>query len=85
MFHLIRFAHISDSCINCGQCEELCAMDIRNALFMHAQQVEIEKMFGHVPGKDMTPPIHALAEERAERARLEATGTDSIYTNIFTE
>ncbi len=85
MFHLIRFAHISDSCINCGQCEELCAMDIRNALFMHAQQVEIEKMFGHVPGKDMTPPIHALAEEKAERARLDATGTDSIYQNIFSE
>ncbi len=33
----------------------------------------------------MTPPIHALAEERAERARLESTGTDSIYENIFTE
>jgi len=85
MFHLIRFAHISDSCINCGQCEELCAMDIRNALFMHAQQVEIEKMFNHTPGLDMTPPIHALAEERAERARLEATRTDSIYDNIFSE
>ena len=24
MFHLIRFAHIADSCVNCGQCEELC-------------------------------------------------------------
>jgi formate dehydrogenase subunit beta len=85
MFHLIRFAHISDSCINCGQCEELCSMDIRNALFMHVQQVEIEKMFKHTPGLDMTPPIHALAEERVERARLDATGTDSIYENIFAE
>jgi formate dehydrogenase subunit beta len=85
MFHLIRFAHISDSCINCGQCEELCSMDIRNALFMHVQQVEIEKMFKHTPGIDMTPPIHALAEERVERARLDATGTDSIYDNIFAE
>ena len=60
-------------------------MDIRNALFMHAQQVEIEKMFKHTPGIDMTPPIHALAEEKVERARLDATGTDSIYTNIFAE
>jgi len=85
MFHLIRFAHVSDSCINCGQCEELCSMDIRNALFMHAQQVEIEKMFNHTPGLDMTPPIHALAEERVERARLDATGTDSIYENIFSD
>ena len=85
MFHLIRFAHISDSCINCGQCQELCAVDIPNALFMHAQQVEIEKMFKHVPGLDMTAPIHAIAEERAERARLESTGSDMIYDNIFQE
>ncbi len=85
MFHLIRFAHISDSCINCGQCEELCAVDIPNALYMHAQQVELEKMFKYVPGRDLNPPIHALAEERAERARLEATGSDMIYDNVFSE
>jgi len=60
-------------------------MEIPNALFMHSQQTEIEKMFGHVPGQDMTPPIHSLVEEKAERARLDATGTDSIYENIFTE
>lgn len=23
MFRLIRFAHIADSCVNCGQCQEL--------------------------------------------------------------
>ena len=42
MFHLIRFAHIADSCVNCGQCQELCPAEIPNALFMHAQQVELE-------------------------------------------
>ncbi len=82
MFHLIRFAHIADSCINCGQCQELCAMDIPNALFMHAQQVELEKMFGHVPGVDMQLPLLALVEEREERDRLSATGSDQIF-DIF--
>ncbi|MCU0629484.1 MAG: Coenzyme F420 hydrogenase/dehydrogenase, beta subunit C-terminal domain, partial [Methanoregulaceae archaeon] len=82
MFHLIRFAHIADSCINCGQCQELCAMDIPNALFMHAQQVELEKMFGHVPGVDMKLPLLALVEEREERDRLSATGSDQIF-DIF--
>ena len=82
MFHLIRFAHIADSCVNCGQCEELCAMDIPNALFMHAQQVELEKMFGHVPGVSMDLPLLALVEEKEERDRLSATGSDQIF-DIF--
>jgi len=82
MFHLIRFAHIADSCVNCGQCQELCAMDIPNALFMHAQQTELEKMFGHVPGVDMELPLLALVEEKDERARLSATGSDQIF-DIF--
>ncbi len=85
MFHMIRFAHISDSCVNCGQCEELCAMDIPNALFMHAQQVELEKMFGFTPGINMEPPILAYAEEKVERKRLDDTGSDQIFDNVFKE
>ena len=82
MFHLIRFSHISDSCVNCGQCQELCAMDIPNALFMHSLQVEMEKMFGFVPGVNMDLPVLALVEEPAERKRLSDTGDDQIF-NIF--
>ena len=82
MFHLIRFSHIADSCVNCGQCEENCPMEIPNALFMHANQVELEKMFGHVPGQDMSLPLLALVEEREERDRLLATGSDQIF-DIF--
>ncbi|RXE56477.1 formate dehydrogenase [Methanoculleus taiwanensis] len=82
MFHLIRFAHISDSCINCGQCEENCAMDIPNALFMHALQTDLEEMFGQKPGVDMTLPILALVDEKTERKRLADTGDDQIF-NIF--
>ena len=45
MFHLRRFAHISDSCINCGQCEELCPVEIPLALFSHAIRVEGDNAF----------------------------------------
>jgi formate dehydrogenase subunit beta len=82
MFHLIRFAHIADSCVNCGQCEENCPMEIPNSLFMHAQQVELEKMFGTVPGVDMQLPILALVDEKTERERLSLTGSDQIF-DIF--
>jgi len=82
MFHLIRYAHISDSCINCGQCEEHCAMDIPNSLFMHTLQVDMEKMFGHTPGVSMELPVLALVEEQTERKRLADTGSDQIF-DIF--
>ena len=45
MFHLRRFAHISDSCINCGQCEEHCAMDIPLSLISHAIRVESDAAY----------------------------------------
>jgi len=51
MFHLRRFAHISDSCVNCGQCEELCAMDIPLAKFSHAIRVEADMVFEPKLGK----------------------------------
>ena len=82
MFHLIRFAHVADSCVNCGQCEENCPMEIANSLYMHALQADMEKMFGHTPGVDMELPVLALVEEKAERERLSATGSDQIF-NVF--
>jgi len=82
MFHLIRFAHISDSCVNCGQCEELCPVEISNSVFLHAIQTDLEELFGFHPGEDMTPPVLALVEETAERKRLDATGSDQIF-DIF--
>jgi len=51
MFHLRRFAHISDSCINCGQCEELCPSEIPLALFSHAIRTEGDKFFEPKLGK----------------------------------
>jgi formate dehydrogenase subunit beta len=79
MFHLIRYAHVADSCVNCGQCEETCPMEIANSLYMHALQVDMERMFGHTPGVNMDLPVLALVEEKAERQRLFDTGSDQIY------
>jgi formate dehydrogenase subunit beta len=51
MFHLRRFAHISDTCINCGQCEELCPAEIPLALFSHAIRVEGDAFYEPKLGK----------------------------------
>ena len=51
MFHLRRFAHISDACVNCGQCEELCPMEIPLAKFSHSIRVEGDAEFEPKLGK----------------------------------
>jgi formate dehydrogenase subunit beta len=51
MFHMRRFAHISDSCINCGQCEECCPAEIPLALFSHAIRTEEDVFFEPKLGK----------------------------------
>jgi formate dehydrogenase subunit beta len=84
MFHMIRFMHVADSCINCGQCEELCPVEIENSRLMHMIQNDLETMFGYVPGVDMKLPVLALVTEPDERERLAATGSDQIY-KIFKE
>ncbi|MGA9141327.1 MAG: Coenzyme F420 hydrogenase/dehydrogenase, beta subunit C-terminal domain [Methanocella sp.] len=84
MFHLIRFTHVADSCINCGQCEELCPAEIDNARLMHMIHKDVEAMFGYVPGVDMKLPILTVAQETEERKRLASTGTDQIF-KIFKE
>lgn len=84
MFHLIRYVHVADSCINCGQCEELCPVEIENSRFMHMLQSDLHEMFGYEPGVDMTLPVLALVTEEDERKRLAATGSDQIFS-IFKE
>jgi formate dehydrogenase subunit beta len=62
-FHLTRYAHIADSCINCGQCEELCPMDIPNARIMHAIATDLEELYGYRAGEDMSRPKIALMKK----------------------
>ncbi|WP_440948838.1 4Fe-4S dicluster domain-containing protein [Methanosarcina sp. T3] len=55
-FHILRYSLVADSCIDCGQCEELCPMDIPNALFMHSLAVELQELYGYRAGEDISLP-----------------------------
>ncbi|KUL02663.1 MAG: F420 hydrogenase beta subunit, partial [Methanomicrobiales archaeon 53_19] len=37
------------------------------------------------PGINMEPPVLAYAEEKVERKRLDDTGSDQIFDNVFKE
>jgi len=59
-FHLTRYAHVADSCINCGQCQELCPMEIPNARIMHAIATDLQELRGYRAGEEGSKPAVAL-------------------------
>ena len=65
MFPLVRLAHVADSCVNCGQCQDACPMEIPLTRLYHMLNRELSSMFGYVPGMDVTeyPPLTTVTHE----------------------
>jgi len=67
-FHLTRMAHISLSCVGCGQCSNACPNDIPVMdLFLSVAQ-HTQEAFGYEPGQDPDQPIPltVFAEQELE-------------------
>ena len=65
MFPLVRLAPVADSCVNCGQCQDACPMEIPLTRLYHMLNRELSSMFGYVPGMDVTeyPPLTTVTHE----------------------
>ena len=66
--HGIRLGHISFSCINCGQCEDVCPMEIPIAKMYQKVQLKYKEETGYVSGvsEDKPPMYSGIKEELAE-------------------
>jgi len=71
LFHLTRLAHVADSCLNCGQCEAACPMEIPLGRLYHALHKELSAIFGYRPGVDTAPPPLITFDE-SEKTRPES-------------
>jgi formate dehydrogenase subunit beta len=72
LFHLTRLAHVADSCLNCGQCEMVCPMEIPLSRVFHMLHKRLSAVFGYEPGMniDDLPPMGAITEQELKSGAL---------------
>jgi len=73
LFHLTRLIHVADSCLNCGQCEAACPMNIPLSKLYHMLYNELSSAFGYDSGFDvtLTPPLGTITEEDKKMGGVE--------------
>ena len=64
-FHITRLIHMGDSCVNCGQCEAACPMEIPVSKLFHMMSKELGLLFEYEAGLDVNslPPMSTITEE----------------------
>ncbi|OGS42486.1 MAG: hypothetical protein A3K67_06255, partial [Euryarchaeota archaeon RBG_16_62_10] len=64
-FHLIRAYHLSDKCIECGECERCCPGDIPLLTLRKMMAKDMKDLYGFAPGdaKTTSPLLTTLDDE----------------------
>jgi len=65
MFPMVRITHVMDSCVNCGQCQDACTMDIPISRLIFLLSKKIGDIFNYEPGTDVTkmPPLRTVTDQ----------------------
>lgn len=60
-FHGVRLSHMSFSCVDCGQCDDVCPMDIPVSLIFDKLQKKYYERTGYVAGvsDEVKPPLYS--------------------------
>lgn len=64
MFPMIRISHVMDSCVNCGQCQDVCSANIPLARLTFMLNKELFDAFRYKPGLDLDsrPPLRSVTD-----------------------
>jgi formate dehydrogenase subunit beta len=65
MFPMIRITHVMDSCVNCGQCQDVCTMDIPISRLIFFLNKKVSDIFKYEPGMDVNelPPLRTFTDQ----------------------
>lgn len=63
MFHMIHATHLAGRCVECGECERACPMDIPIVKFKKKINKELKELFNYEPGvkPDDKPPMYVFS------------------------
>jgi len=58
-FHLVRVFHTAGRCVECGECERACPMNVQLRVLSEKLVKDVQEKFGYVAGEDaeVSPPL----------------------------
>jgi ferredoxin len=56
VYHLVRAIHLGGRCIDCGECERACPLDIPLRFLNKKLEKEAKELFGYEVGFDVSQP-----------------------------
>ncbi len=64
MFPMLRTVHVMDSCVNCGQCQDVCSANIPLARLTFMLNKRLFDIFKYQPGMDVEsrPPLRSVTD-----------------------
>lgn len=65
LYQIGRLSHMSFSCIGCGQCTEVCPVDIPVSVIFRKNGEKVAEIFDYIPGRDVEEqvPVTIFKEE----------------------
>jgi formate dehydrogenase subunit beta len=73
MFPMIRITHVMDSCVNCGQCQDACTMELPLSRLIFLLNRELAHVFKYEPGMEVSelPPLRTVTDQELSLSGVE--------------